>query len=113
VGGNFSHKEVIYGKVHKIFRYGKTPFVIFGSIGLICTSIICLMLYFDQHSKIQHSIRCYQELRRDAIKVLLAHGAMTKLTDARFSLFSSRKQYRHEELILGLHPFAGYSFGIN
>jgi hypothetical protein len=35
------------------------------------------------------------------------------LAQARHSLFSSRKNYRTEELSLGLPHFEGYRFGIN
>jgi hypothetical protein len=71
------------------------------------------MLSFDQLYPIQHSIRCYQELRRDALKTLSCHKASTARSEARFSLFSSRKNYRKDELTLGLQPFQGFSFGIN
>lgn len=62
---------------------------------------------------IQHYIRCYQELRNDMLSVSGRYAEQHSLAQARHSLFSSRKNYRTEELSLGLPHFEGYRFGIN
>lgn len=72
------------------------------------------MLPFEYtHNSVQHYIRCYQELRKDMLSVSCQSSQQHTLAQARHSLFSSRRNYRTEELSLGLPQFDGYRFGIN
>ncbi|HEX5003570.1 MAG TPA: hypothetical protein VFW78_13835 [Bacteroidia bacterium] len=72
-----------------------------------------LMIYFEPFFPFYQTIRCYQELRQDALAALGLTQSSDALVAYRYSLFSSRKNYRADELGMGLSPFQGYSFGIN
>lgn len=71
------------------------------------------MLVLELTQSFQITLRCYQELRSDALSLLSSMESSNPLATTRFSLFSSRRRFRKEELGLGLTDFKGYSFGIN
>jgi hypothetical protein len=71
------------------------------------------MLILELTQSFHFTMRCYQELRRDALSLLSSIESARPFATTRFSLFSSRRRFRKEELSLGLPAFGGYSFGIN
>jgi hypothetical protein len=71
------------------------------------------MLILELTHSLHYTMRCYQELRRDALSLLSSIESSNPLAATRFSLFSSRRRFRKDELGLGLPAFEGYAFGIN